>query len=124
MTVCCLVLAMPQGWCGHLPALRGKVTGEAPKKLHGGCCDLCHCEDSEKPPPEPEAPAPPSRCCCYELDWLKPNPRVAVEADAALVGFVERVVGTLPHVSAPLEQGLTIHAPAPPIHLLKCVWLC
>lgn len=121
---CCLVLAMPQGWCSYFPALCGKVVGDYSKKAHGGCCDQCHCKDMEKPPHVPEAPSPPSRCCCYELDWLKPNPPLSVEADLWLVGVVVLEIGNPDSASKMLELGLTIHVPAPPIYLLNCVWLC
>jgi hypothetical protein len=124
LIVSCLVLAMPQGWCSYFPALCGKVKGESTKKAHGGCCDLCHCKDREKPPPEPEAPSQPSWCCCYELDWLKPNPPSSVEADLLLVGFVMPVIGNPACTRTLLEPGLTIHVPSPPIYLLNCAWLC
>lgn len=124
LTLSCLVVLMPQGWCNYVPALCGKVKAEEPKKAHGGCCDLCQCKDREKPPPEPEAPSPPSRCCCYELDWLKPNPPLLVKADLPLVGFIVPVVGNPACADMLLEPGLTIHVPSPPIHVLNCVWLC
>lgn len=119
-----LVQLLPSGWCSivTLPGVGGG--NEAPKKDHGGCCDLCHCKDREKPPPEPSRPLPPPRCCCYELDWLKPPSQVKVEVDISFVVFLvpsDRLAmcGVLQHrldVSTPV--------PSPPLQILKCVWLC
>lgn len=124
MIASCLVLTMPQGWCSYFPALCAKLKGESAKKAHGGCCDLCRCKDSERPPPEPEAPSAPSWCCCYELDWLKPTPPLSVEPDLVPVGFLGPVVAIPASTSNPLEPGQIIFGPSPPVHVLNCVWLC
>jgi hypothetical protein len=124
LTVCCLVLALPPGWCSIVSAPVARDKEVPPKKAHSGCCDLCHCKDREKPSPEPKQPAPPSRCCCYELDWLKPNPPVTAQADLSLVAFVTPLdnIPTVAPVGYDLD--LSIPVPSPPLHVLKCVWLC
>jgi hypothetical protein len=101
---------------------RGKE--ESPKKSHGGCCDLCHCKDRDKPPPEPKHPTPPSRCCCYELDWLKPNPPEKPAVDLLLFAFITPVDSASTCAVVRHDLALSIPGPSPPLYLLKCVWLC
>lgn len=123
LTVCCLVLAMPPGWCSIVSAPVASDKEVPPNKAHGGCCDLCHCKDREKPSPEPKQPAPPSRCCCYEHDWLPPNQPVRVETNLSLVAFVTLLNN--PTVAAVrYDLDLSIPVPGPPLQVLKCVWLC
>lgn len=123
LTVCCVVVVLSPGWCSTVAAPVTGSTEEPTKQAPGGCCELCHCKDREKPPPEPKQPAPPSRCCCYELDWLQPNQPVTVEADPLLVAFVTLLDNpSVVAVGYDLDQSIPV--PAPPLHVLKCVWLC
>jgi hypothetical protein len=122
-TVGGLVLLLPPGWCNFVcqPAILGQVEGA--KKTHGGCCDLCQCKDREKPPPEPNHPSLPCRCCCFECDWLKPNPPEKPVIDSSLSAFVlPQDAGSTRAV--PHDLDLSLPGPSPPLHLLKCVWLC
>lgn len=115
---------MPPGWCSIVPAPVARDKEEPPKKTRGGCCDLCHCKDREKPSPEPKQPAPPFRCCCYELDWLKPNPPLTAQADLSLVAFVAPQDDIPIVAAAGYDLDLSIPVPSPPLDVLKCVWLC
>ena len=121
---CCLVLLLPPGWCSIVCAPVVESKGEGPKKTHGGCCDLCPCQDREKPPAEPNKPAPPSRCCCYELDWLKPKPPPRPVVDLSLFAFVTPADRAPTSATVRHELDLSIPVPSPPVHVLKCVWLC
>ncbi len=119
-----LILALPPGWCNIVSLPTISSGDEAPKKDHGGCCDLCHCPDRDKPAPEPPQPVSPSRCCCYELDWLKPPLPVSTEADhapVAIISFAD-AFGAAPRLW--FHPDLAIHVPSPPHRILHCVWLC
>jgi hypothetical protein len=123
LIACGIVVVPPPAWCQFVtfPQVHGKA--ETPKKAHDGCCDSCGCKDREKPPREPKHPVPACRCCCYELDWLKPNPPEKPVVDLSLLAFLTPHSGsefaTLRH-----DLGLSLRGPSPPLHLLKCVWLC
>jgi hypothetical protein len=119
-----LVLVLPPGWCRFvcLPIIRS-AKAESPQS-HGGCCDLCHRQDREEPAPEPPKPPPPSRCCCYELDWLKPTPPKKIEADLSLAAYLTPMHDLPPRAVRPDGLGLSLPGPSPPLHILKCVWLC
>jgi hypothetical protein len=119
-----LILALPPGWCEFVSLPTISSSDEAPKKHHGGCCDLCDCPDREKPAPEPPQPASPSRCCCYELDWLKPPLPVSAEADHAPVAFISLAdaLGVAPRMS--VDPDLAIRVLSPPHCILHCVWVC
>ena len=117
--LCCINLALPPGWCCIVCPVR--VEPPAVTK-HAGCCDLCGCNDREKPA-TPE-PTPPARCCCYELDWLKPLPPVSTEVDTAQVVFLplDDAFRAAPRLC--LRPDLAIPVPSPPHRILHCVWLC
>jgi hypothetical protein len=90
---------------------------------------MCPCEQPDEPAPDspkPDSPkpAPPSSCCCYDLDWLKPSPPQKVKADMSVVAFLPLTSGLPPGAVLPDQLGLSIPGPSPPLHLLKCVWLC
>ncbi len=121
-TACCLVLVLPPGWCRFASARGARDEEEAPQQAHGGCCDLRHCKDREKCPPEPKHPTSPSRCCCYERDWLKPNPPEVRVVDLSLMAMVIPEESTCAVLRNQLC--LSIPGPSPPLHLLKCAWLC
>src|SRR5262245_61014215 len=124
LTVCCLLLAMPQGWCSHIPALCGKGQYTPPRKAHArDCCVPCCGEGCRKPPEAPPAPPKP-RCCCYELDWAKPNAPVKAEADPLTAGFAVPVACDTARAHSPLKSQPAARGPARPVHVLKCVWLC
>ena len=106
--LCCLNLALPPGWCSFAFPVRAAE--------HGGCCDLCGCEEREQPAP---APAP-SQCCCYEQNWSKPPLPVIVEADQTTVAF--DAIQVVPLLWFNLEFAIPV--PSLPIHVLNCVWLC
>jgi hypothetical protein len=118
--LCCVNLALPPGWCSM--AFRPRAEPTAPAK-HGGCCDSCGCKDRKKAPPAAPQPVRPARCCCYELDWLKPPPPVSVKADQVPAAFLppDEAVRPASGVWSPSE---VIRGPSPPFHVLECVWLC
>jgi len=119
--LCCANLALPPGWCSIV--FRPRAEPAAPAK-HGGCCAPCGVKDREKPPPPAPKPVPPARCCCYELDWLKPPPPVSVKADWGPVIFISPDEDFRAEPSLRLGPGLAICEPSPPLHVLNCVWLC
>jgi hypothetical protein len=121
-----LVLLLPPSWCNFVcrPAIWGKQNGDGAKKTHGWNCDLCQCKDRGKPPPEPNHPLPPSRCCCLELDWLKPSPPEKLVIDLSLSAFVAPQDSHSKCAAVRHETDLSIPGLSPPLHLLKCVWLC
>ncbi len=119
--LCCVNLALPPGWCSVVRLARAEPSSAA---KHAGCCDLCGCPEREKPAPVPSEPTPPSRCCCYELDWLKPPPPDSAEGDPAPVAFFPFADA---HRVAPLlwfRSDLAIPVPSPPHRILHCAWLC
>lgn len=118
-----VLLALPPGWCTFisLPIVRAK--SEASTKAHGGCCDLCRCPDQAKPP-QPQEPTPPSRCCCYELDWLKPVPPQRVEVDTTSAIFIVPSNCSPGQRIASQDLDLSIPVPSPPLQILHCVWTC
>ena len=120
-----LVMLLPPCWCGFVSVPTFRTTKETSKKPHSGCCDNCCCKGRKKPPPEPEQPVPPCRCCGYgcEVDWLKPNPPENPVVDSALfMFFVPQDLGSTCAVVH--DADLSIPGPSPPLHVLKCVWLC
>lgn len=119
-----LVLALPPGWCNFVPSQKSGKSEETPKKAHGGCCDLCHCQDREKPPPQHDKPIPLTRCCCYELDWLKPSPPEEIDSDPVLSVPLIIVDAHPSCFCVGVAADLTLPIPSPPLHVLKCVWLC
>jgi|SRR5436309_1143346 len=134
----CVVLALPPGWCRfvYFPVVRGRDKApavargkdEARKEGPRGCCNLGRCEQPDEPAPgspKPDAPkpAPPSRCC-YELDWLKPNPPAKPVVDLSLMAFVTPEDSASTCAVWRHDPGLSFPGPSPPPHLLKCVWLC
>jgi hypothetical protein len=124
LSVCCLVLVLPAGWCRFVvgPAVSAKQ--EASKKAPGGCCDVCRCKEREKPRPEPKHPTAPSRCCCYELDWLKPNPPEKPVVDLSLMALPWPVDSASACSLLWYDPIRSIRGASPPLRLLKCVWLC
>ena len=120
----CLVLLMPLGWCSVVCSPRGDTKQDTPQPTHGGCCDLCHCGERQHPPPAPESPRPPTRCCCYEQDWLKPDLPVKAEVGWFPLGLlaVEKQDSTAKSSFA--APDVFTRGPSPPIHVLKCLWLC
>jgi hypothetical protein len=122
LTACCLVLMLPPGWCRFVSVPTAWGQEEAPKKSHRGCCDCCPRNDPQKPPPGPKQPPP--RCCCYGLDWLKPNPPEKARADLALFAFTTPEASASTGVVVRRDFCLSIPGSAPPLYLLKCVWLC
>jgi len=119
--LCCANLALPPGWCSIV--FRPRAEPPAPVEHHG-CCDLCARQDREKPPPPAPKPVPPARCCCYELDWLKPPPPVSVQADCAPVIFIPTDGAVRAEPSLLFNPDQAICGPSPPLHVLHCVWLC
>jgi hypothetical protein len=119
-----VILVLPPGWCRFVmvPAVSGKE--QASKKAHNGCCDLCRCKEREKPRPEPKRPTPPFRCCCYELHLLKPNPPEKPVVDTWLLGPITPPDSASTGAVLRHDLGFTIPGPSPPLHVLKCVWLC
>lgn len=119
--LCCVNLALPPGWCSIARPVRAEPPAVA---KHAGCCDLCGCQDREKPAPVAPEPTPPSRCCCYELDWLKPPLPVSADVDrapVALISFAD-AFRTAPRLW--FQPDLAIPVPSPPHRILHCAWLC
>lgn len=119
--LCCVNLALPPGWCSMAFPPHAQPPAAA---KHGGCCKLCGCKDREEPPPAAPKPVPPARCCCYELDWLKPPLPVTVQLDGGLVALLPPPDAIPAEPSLRLVSDLAIRGPSPPLHVLNCVWLC
>ncbi len=119
--LCCVNLALPPGWCRIVCPVR---VGSPVAAKHGGCCELCGCKDSEKPSPVTPEPTFPQRCCCYELDWLKPPPPVSTEVDLGPVVFVTFADAFRAAPRLWLRPDLAIPVPSPPHRILHCVWRC
>lgn len=116
--LCCVNLALPPGWCCVVCAVRVEPPAVT---QHAGCCDLCGCKDHDKP--ATPAPAPPSRCCCYEMDWLKPPLPVGTDIGPALAALMPLNA----FWAAPrqwLQPEVAVLVPSPPHRILHCVWLC
>src|SRR5438552_895215 len=129
--VCSLTVALP-GWCCFVPIPKADENAQAPKKKTESCCDLCQCKDGQKPSadtrpessqtpsPKPPQPVPASRCCCYEPDWLKPNPPEKLAADFS-VALVFLPVDCLPTCGVLLHSlDVSLPAAGPPLNVLKC----
>jgi hypothetical protein len=123
-----LVLLLPPGWCCFVPLPVITGVAKAAEQCRGGCRQAGRCKVSckgkGKAPVQPPLPAPPCPYCCYEPDWLKPAPPEQVGADrssVALAAPIDRPPAptVLRH---PLD--LSLPDPSPPLHILKCVWLC
>lgn len=99
--LCCVNLALPPGWC----------------------CIVCPVRDDREKPATPE-PAPPARCCCYELDWLKPPPPVSTEVGPAPVAFLPPDAAFRAAPRLWFRPDLAMPVPSPPHRILHCVWLC
>lgn len=66
----------------------------------------------------------PSRCCCYELNWLKPPDPVKVDLDVSFVAIIASAA-LYPTDVRVNELALTdVPTPSRRLHLLYCVWLC
>jgi hypothetical protein len=123
-TASSLLLLLPPNWCSFMCHQAAFGTQEVPKKTCRGCCDLGHCRGREQPPPEPNHPSLPSGCCSFEIDWLKPNPPEKPIIDLSLPTFVVPKDSDSKCVAVRLDPDLSVPGPSPPLHLLKCVWLC
>ena len=119
--LCCFNLALPPGWCSIACPVRAEPPVAA---KHAGCCDLCGCGDREKPAPVAPEPTPPSRCCCYELDWLKPPLPISAEADHIPLAFISFADAFRAAPRLWFHPDLAIPVPSPPHRILHCVWLC
>src|SRR6516164_6665469 len=118
-----LVLGLPPGCC--LLALPFAWAGEkAPAKGTSGCCDRCHRKDRQNPSPKPPRPIPASLCCCDKLAWLKPAPRAAIDTDTPVPAYLAPLACVPPGTIRRADIDLAIPGPSPPLHILKCVWLC
>jgi hypothetical protein len=124
LTACCIVLALPAGWCCYVSPRRLDEGKELPTTTHAGCRDLCGCQDREQPPPPPSEPSFPWECCCYELNGLLPPAPERADCDLSLpVLLPVAATGTCWEMSRPALD-LSLPVPSPPLHVLHCVWLC
>lgn len=118
---CSFVLALPPAWCSLVASARAE---EVTVRTSGGCCDLCTCGEKERIPTSPVEPLLPSRCCCYELNWLKPSDPVKVDFDFHFIEIVVPIsVWRTSDVVIPRTE-TTLPTPSRRLHLLHCVWLC
>lgn len=124
IAVSALTLILPPGWCSFVSFKKVEPRHETPTKVNGNCCDLCHCRKQEKPPaPIPELP-PRTRCCCYELDWLKPPLSEQVDDDLTFSVPLDLTGQRFAPYAICAAADLSLPVPSPPLHVLKCVWLC
>jgi hypothetical protein len=87
-------------------------------------CAVCGCPDRAQSAPVPPQPAPPSRCGCYALDWLKPPPPVSAQGELAPAPLppLVAVVPVEPRLGFRPVSASSV--PSPPHRILHCVWLC
>jgi hypothetical protein len=119
--LCSLLILMPVGWCCWLPALPAQGQPKEP--------DCCCCAKPAKPVPvKPGEESPQAPICCCD-----PQP-------AAFLSLPDQsgkpAPDAFPAMALPMDAGfapvsVTVAAiapflrdPAPPRHLLHCVWLC
>jgi hypothetical protein len=118
--VCCLLIALPIGWCCCLP------TANAEESVAKPTC--CCCGDQETPTPSKPAPTPKTPpCCCQETiaalstSWQEGGP------DAIPFAFLPADFDDWRE-----EFSAFAHEPSlpswldtsPPLQILYCTWLC
>jgi hypothetical protein len=123
LNLCCfVVLLLPAGWCRSACARAPVAKQEAPKGDKGGFCHSCPCKAPEKPVPR-QAPSCP-QCCCNQPDWLKPSGPQKITAAFSLPATITPPPSSAPSTTLRSDLDLSIPGPCPPLHVLKCVWLC
>lgn len=123
LSLCGLILALPQGWCcwstccGKTPV----VEQDAPASCC--CCPLPTAGDAENEPRAPVAPA--SSCQCFLRDTAPGKATADSLPDLlpqALLPFMPRATSLR---AAPARAAVApAGAEAPPLHVLICVWRC
>jgi hypothetical protein len=111
---CGLLLALPPAWCCYPAALpRAPQSEPSPP----ACCQ------KEKAP----APSPlplPARCPCYDRNTVASASPEKLAADLSLPAPLAVVGPDSPCAGSTTVAAPTALAPAPPLHVLQCVWLC
>lgn len=112
---CSLLFVLPRGWCCIFAALASQAT---PAKR--SCCA------PDAPADTPASPQPkPAKCCpCDGRDTLRSQPESTPAPEALPCAW--SVESPLPALMAHalVEPISDTFGPPPPLHLLKCSWLC
>lgn len=122
--VCGVFIALPSGWCCMVGAatVAASVRCPAPPKA---CCK-CGCPTDPAPGKSDHKPAQndPSRCCCADKATVKQDDGAYVH-DVTFVGspFFSLPVSDNGGGGSPCGR-FAVPVPSPPLHVLKCVWLC
>lgn len=120
LVLCCGgLLVLPSGWCSNVPAFNADT-----QKSARACCDLCHCIKHEAPVEKTPKPVPPTKCCCYEKDSLKPPTPDRFDVHFTFLGFVPPAEHSLCARGSVQELQITVPVRFRRLHLLECVWLC
>jgi hypothetical protein len=136
--LCSLPLVLPRGWCcifaGPLKAALTKVapsrpgccpcTGERCRSCAGGTCCSCATQTPPADPGQPDTPRPVKHCPCADRDTtLSSGPE---QGSPDLLPPEPLAELTLPVVALARFLGAVPAFPfhPPPLHVLKCLWLC
>src|SRR5262245_14200997 len=136
--VCSLPLILPRGWCclfaGPVRAALKKLAAPRPGRCPctgasccscaGGCCCSCAVESAPARHGKPDTPRPVKHCPCSDRDTTLPSGPEKCDADLLPP---DPVIGpSLPVEPPPIFARATLPfpSPPPPLHVLKCLWLC
>jgi hypothetical protein len=112
---CGLLLALPPAWCCYNPLPRGPAPAEP---AHASCC-----HKKEAPKPAPCQP-PPVHCPCYDRNTAPPAGPTKITADLSHPVPLALAAADDHRAGPPFDAGPVRLTLSPPLHLLKCLWLC
>jgi hypothetical protein len=120
-SIAAALLALPPGWCCHLP----HAAAAPPAKAASSCCTR-HGPRAPSVPPGRGGDVPEKVCCCPADAGLPPAPETpAPPPDLPALTLLDAADLT-PSLS--LEDGwppaFWSHVVSPPLHVLHCLWLC
>src|SRR6266849_10322876 len=115
-----LLLALPPGWCCVTPARTVESKAKTPPP-----CTCCHCSEANdlQQTSLPAKPTIPSKPCCKSSNFaVAASPEKSVKMPAT--GLVTFAIGLNAASTGHLVIVPSLPIPSPPLHVLKCLWLC
>jgi hypothetical protein len=120
--LCSLPLILPRGWCCIFAGpVKAAMTRSAPPRAR--CCS-CAGGPASADPKKPDPPQPVKHCPCSDRDTTLLAGSAMGDTDLLPPEPVADL--TLPReaLTVFLKTDSAYHFHAPPLHLLKCLWLC